>query len=178
MGATAPTLPDPHQQPCQGQAPALGMSHPGTRTVRQGCAGAMPPSATTSKPQPPWLGEGTPLSPLTAHPNGDRPYPSSLLCMWGPFQCRGWLGGSKAAAWGHLGQTQARYNEGQEPYLCRASLGLTPCTQHLWHPKTVSCSPRAAPPPDRTPQERLNTAAGGTQCRLPGGQRQAGCPWC
>lgn len=67
-------------------------------------------------------------------------------CVWGPFQCRGWLGGSKAAAWGRPGQTQARYNEGQELYLCRAPLGLTACTPAPVAPQnhqllTNSCSP-------------------------------------
>lgn len=59
----------------------------------------------------------------------NSPCPPSLLCLWGPFQCRGWLGGSKAAAWGRPGQTQARYNAGWELYLCRAPLGLTACTR-------------------------------------------------
>lgn len=107
----------------------------------------MPPSATTSKPQPPRLGEGTSLPCVAPLLITTVTVPTlSLLCLWGPFQCRGWLGGSKAAAWGHLGQTQARYNEGQEPYLCRASLGLTPCTPAPVAPQnrqllTKSCSP-------------------------------------
>lgn len=41
--------------------PTLAPCYPGTRAATQGCAGAMPPSAPTSKPQPPWLGEGTSL---------------------------------------------------------------------------------------------------------------------
>lgn len=86
--------------------------------MAQGCAGAMPPSAATSQPRLPQLGEGTSL-PCVAPLLATSPCPSSLLCL-GTTPVQGWLGGSKAAAWGRPGQTQARYNEGQELYLCRA----------------------------------------------------------
>lgn len=131
----------------QGTVPAWHTGH-GTRT-RWG--------NDRPKPQLPQLGEGTSL-PCVAPLLVTSPCPSSLLCL-GTTPGQGWLGGSKAAAWGRPGQTQARYNEGQELYLCRAPWADT------LHPKTASCSPTAARPPANTPRASEH-GRWGTQCHV------------
>lgn len=114
------------------------------------------PSAQLQSPQ---RGQGSSVPHVALLPtDGDNACPLVPCARRDHPWCRGQPGRSLAAAWGSPGQTQARYNEGQE--LCPhrappAALHPKPASRHL---------------PDGTPQ--------GLQDRGAGGDPAARAAWC
>lgn len=131
--------------------------------MAQGRAGAMPPSAATSEPQLPRLGEGT-SPPCMAPLLSTSPRPLSLLCL-GTIAVQGVAGRVQGSSVGTPRTDPGPLQRGPGA----VSLQGPPGADTL-HPST-----RGTPQPPAAhqqllsllpPQERLNTGAGGTQCHV------------